>query len=846
MPENTDSAVGFAAEEALIRLNAAPRSRAEAIRAAGQILVEAGAVDSAYIASMLERERQADTWLGSGVAIPHGMVNDKHLVRADTVSVLQVPAGVEWSNGETAYLIFAIAARGDGHLAVLRRLTHLLQTPAKLQNLFTTQNAADIIKALAAAAAPQTAGAEQPAHDLDFQQKWRVDYPNGLHARPASLWIEAAKQAGIALQIRLGNQVSDIKSLVSLLRLGVKCGDETVFSAAGAAAEQKLGAFVQFVKSLSAAEQEQARQAAAAQAQSVANSWTPPTNAAPIFGAAASPGLAIGIIRRVKNAQTEVEDKPLSPAEDAALLQEALEKTKQDLLATADDVSRRIGAHDAGIFTAQAELLSDDDLISKACALMLDGHGAAYAWAKAAAAAAEALAGLDNPLLAARAADLRDAGKRVLEHLDQSYTSENTDAPPQGEKLILTAEELSPSDTAGLNPEQICGLATAKGGPTSHMAILARSMGLPALVAAGAGLEAAADGAQAILNGDSGALWVNPAAADIAAAQAEIARRADLSRRQAAERRLPAAAPDGQKIAIAANVNNPGQVAFALDQGAEGVGLMRTEFLFLERSSAPDEEDQFQTYRAMLDALAGRPLIVRTLDIGGDKQVPYLNLPHEDNPFLGVRGARLVLQKPELLYPQLRALYRAAKLGSDISIMFPMIMSVDEVLKLKSAAEDIRQSLNAPKLPIGIMVEVPSAALLADKLAKYVDFFSIGTNDLTQYILAADRQNPVLAAQADSLHPAVLRMIERIVAGAKRYNRFVGVCGGIAADPFGAILLMGLGVDELSMTPRDIAAVKARIRATPYKTMQNLARQACDMEMIKQVRALDKTPPKAG
>jgi phosphocarrier protein FPr len=280
-------------------------------------------------------------------------------------------------------------------------------------------------------------------------------------------------------------------------------------------------------------------------------------------------------------------------------------------------------------------------------------------------------------------------------------------------------------------------------------------------------------------------------------------------------------------------------LTLALEQGAEGVGLMRTEFLFLERGSTPSEDEQYATYRAMASALDGRPLIVRALDIGGDKQVAHLELPHEDNPFLGVRGARLLLRRPDLLEPQLRALYRAAKDGARLSIMFPMITSVPELIALRAICERLRIGLEAPEVPIGIMIEVPAAAAQSDVLARHADFFSIGTNDLTQYVLAIDRQNPELAVEADSLHPAVLRAIRATVDGARTHGRWVGVCGGLAGDPFGAMLLAGLGVDELSMTPNDIPAVKARLRSTRLADLQALAGKALDCETTEQVRALE-------
>ena len=321
--------------------------------------------------------------------------------------------------------------------------------------------------------------------------------------------------------------------------------------------------------------------------------------------------------------------------------------------------------------------------------------------------------------------------------------------------------------------------------------------------------------------------------------RARIAADAAKRGREAEGRAAPATTTDGHRFEIAANVNTPDQVGLALDLGAEGVGLMRTEFLFLERGATPSEDEQCEIYSAMLEALGDRPLIVRALDIGGDKQVAHLDLPREDNPFLGVRGARLLLRRPDLLEPQLRALYRAAKGGRKLSIMFPMITSLGEIVALRAVCDRIRAEVGAPEVPLGIMVEVPAAALMADLLAPHVDFFSIGTNDLTQYALAIDRQHPELAAEADSLHPAVLRLIAATVKGAAVHGRWVGVCGGIAGDLFGAAILAGLGVHELSMTPRDVAGVKARIRAASLADLRDLAARALACETAEQVRALE-------
>ncbi len=481
-------------------------------------------------------------------------------------------------------------------------------------------------------------------------------------------------------------------------------------------------------------------------------------------------------------------------------------------------------------------MLRDADLLREVSRLVVQGHGAAWAWRHCVGERATAQAALADATLAARSADLRDIGDRVLRHL-LGRGDESAGSADWPDDAILFADDLSPSVTAQIDTSKVRGFCTARGGPTAHTAILARALGLPAVVASGPALLGVQPGVKAILDGYRGRLYVAPSETALRQAGEMMAR---LQARQDAERsaRLePAQTTDGHRIEIGANVNRADQALAALDAGAEGVGLMRTEFLFLERDHAPDEQEQYQVYRAMVEALAGRPLIVRTLDIGGDKQVPHLDLPVEDNPFLGVRGARLCLRRDDLLLPQLRALYRAARHGP-LKVMFPMISTVEELRELRARMEAVRVELDAPAVPVGIMIEVPSAALIADRLAEYADFFSIGTNDLTQYTLAVDRQHPDLAGMADSLHPSVLRLIERTVAGARRHGRWVGVCGGLAGEPLGAALLAGLGVDELSMSTGDIGTVKALLRRHSIAELRALATRALDVDDADAVRAI--------
>ncbi len=819
----------------LVQLGAQAQEKTSAIKAAGQLLAKAGRIDPAYIDSLLRRETVANTFLGHGVAIPHGMIEDRHLIRETGIAILQVPEGVEWNPGQRVNLVIAIAAQSDEHIALLRRLTRLLQDESRLAQLFATSNPHDLIAALDDSAAAPAAPAA-PATDLAHSASWQLNYPNGLHARPARAWSEQARRFAATVQVRNGNEVADAKNMISLLQLGAEHGHTLQLSTDGPDADAALQAMLTIANQLTAQEVADAQAAAKAAAKANRQHWQPSGKLLALRGITASPGLVIGQARVLKAQQIVVPDVPATLGYDGDLLETALTATRSELQGLADDTTRRLGKTEGGIFLAQAELLSDTDLITLTCQLMVEGHGVAWAWHEAVQRLADRLAALGNPLLAARAADLRDVGRRVLAKLAPDLALDaGKDAQRDNEVLIAT--DLAPSDTATLNPKQTLALVTAQGGPTSHTAILARTLDLPAVVAAGSAVMDIQDGTTLIVDGDSGTVYLNAGDDDLDSARQWQQAQRDKLLQATREAQQPARTRDGQQVEVAANVNRPEQVAAALQAGAEGVGLMRTEFLFLERDSAPDEEEQYQTYRAMLAALEGRPLVIRTLDIGGDKQVPYLNLPHEENPFLGVRGVRLLLRRPDLMLPQLRALYRAAAHGP-LSIMFPMVSTLAEVKLLRAQCEQVRAELNAPVVPLGIMVEVPAAATMADRLAEHVDFFSVGTNDLTQYVLAIDRQHPELAAEADSLHPAVLRLIAQTVAGARAHGRWVGVCGGMAGDPLGAAILTGLGVSELSMSPRDIPAAKASIRAADLAALQALAQAALGCDSAAEVRAL--------
>ncbi len=809
-------------------LGSTPSSKEAAIEAVATILVNNGCIAPGYIESMKKREVVANTFLGNGIAIPHGLPEHRELIHKTGIAVLQVPGGVAWNPGESATLVIGIAAKSDEHIEILTNLTRLLDDSATINELSSATTADIIIEALSGQRRPVPEKA--PVLDLDgFQSITEtISGEHGLHARPATFLIEIAKQFEAEILVEHDGQAANGKSLASLLKLGVTKGKTIRIHAKGSDAVDALN---QLKNAIESGLGETAEESNGIQ---VAHGWQPQSVAKTIPGINASPGLACGVVRQYVHERIIVEANAKDPDYEKNRLKQAVSAAKENLKNLHDEVRAKAGAAKAAIFQAHIAFLEDPELHAEVNELINSGRSCGFAWRQVIDDRVHALELHNDPVLAGRAMDLRDVGRRVLKHIagtlhDQPFIPD--------EPVILIAEDLTPSDTAALDPALILGICTAGGGPTSHSAIIARSLGIPAIVSAGPAVLGIADHTLAILDGDSGNLYLQPSAAD--QESAELARRhLETLRNSEYETRFePALTTDGHRIEVVANIGKVEEAEQAVNAGGEGVGLLRTEFLFLGRETPPDEEEQYQHYTAMLKSLNGLPMIVRTLDIGGDKEVSYLDLPAEDNPFLGERGIRLCLNRQELFLSQLRAIYRASKHGP-LRIMLPMVSSIEELLAAKVLLEKARIETGADQVEIGIMVEVPSAAVMADVFAREVDFFSIGTNDLTQYVLAIDRLHPTLAAQADSLHPAVLRMIDMVVKAATEAGIWVGVCGGLAGEPLGAAILAGLGVKELSMVIPSIAAIKARLRTMTIAEARELAAKALSCQTIKQVRAL--------
>lgn len=802
-----------------IEVGARAGSKEDAIRQVADLLVRSGCIEPGYAESMLARERVANTYLGKGVAIPHGMPKDRELIRSTGIAVLQVPDGVAWQTGETARLVVGIAAKSDEHIEILGNLTGLLDDEALLARLAVTPDPEEIAEALGAT--KRTAPAPDQPAELGQAVEATVAGSHGLHARPATAFVALAKELRSGVVVRHGDRTADGRSLAGLLQLGAKAGAVLRISAQGPDAEAALAMLKRLIET---PEEEEIFLAGPT------HGWKPGSAGATVPGLAASPGLAIGPVRRLRRQRIVVERTAKDPDRERQRLREAIATARAGLQQLHDDVERRSGKAGAAIFLAHGELLSDPGLMRKAEERIAEGRSAGFAWQQTVEEAAAALARLDDPVLAGRAADLRDVGNRVLRPLAEVVDVEETlpDLP-----VILLADDLTPSDAAGLDPARVLGFCTAGGGPTSHSAIIARSLGIPAVVGTGPAVLGQPEGAMAVLDGDNGVLYVDPSEEDLRGAreaQGSLAGQRDAEHRTRYE---PAITTDGFRIEVAANTGLSREAAQAVAAGGEGIGLMRSEFLFLERDSPPSEEEQYAAYREAVEALQGLPLIVRTLDIGGDKAVPYLEIPPEENPFLGVRGIRLCFQHPGLFRTQLRAIFLASAHGP-IKIMYPMVATLADLRGALAVTEEVRMEMDAPKLEVGIMIEVPSAVVMAPE----VDFFSVGTNDLTQYVLAMDRGHPQLARQADGLHPAVLRMIDQTVRAADGTGTWVGVCGGIAGDPLGAVILAGLGVTELSVSIPSIAAIKARLRTVSMKDAKELARRALACESAEAVRAL--------
>ncbi|MGO1793123.1 MAG: phosphoenolpyruvate--protein phosphotransferase [Oceanisphaera sp.] len=945
------------------------------IHALAQWLEEDGHVASGYQAGMMAREAKTATYLGQGIAIPHGTQACRHLIQHTGIKVLHLPQGVDWGDGEKAYLILGIAARSDEHLDLLKQLAKtlsqdnlqqgvmaitdpeqvlaLLQGPPQLKEMtlplehIATELDADTLlqlthqalgllpsndsahtslkhttpihigqgwwlsqahthsglgnaalvtshphssllmqspairgvlvllidgishkalleQLLAWLAAKQGAelAALSSAESLltaleagpeaygqlrhSVQQTVSVRNTHGIHARPGATLVQLAKQFSAEIYVRNlegDGQWASAKSLMQMISLGAKRGHQLLFSASGADSEAAVNALVKAVAEglgeplgddLPPLEQATNDIAPQQQSDTPAQPITLEPNSE-LSGVTAAAGVAIGPVFVDLEVQFDYPQQGKDPEFEKTALTAALDQACGELT-QAQAHSQDAQAND--IMAMHQELLADTALIFDVNCRISQGQSAPAAWWSEINLAATRQGNNDDALLAERAADIRDVGRRVMAILCHSLAT-----TPPAHPYIWVAQEIGPSQLVNLDPQQVLGIVTVGGGAASHSAILATALGIPALVGVNDAVMTLQTGTQVILNAEHGCLKIAPDEHTLHQAQAQQRQAKQAAEQAWRERELAAITQDGHRIEVAANLGDVQDAQQVVTSGGDGVGLLRTEFVFMSRRTAPSLATQTALYRQLFDALAGRPLLARTLDVGGDKPLPYWPSTKEDNPFLGVRGIRLCRQNPELLSTQIRALLTAAD-NRPVRIMFPMITDIAEWRWAKDMVNEIQAEVNATQVELGMMIEVPSAALCAAVFAKEVDFFSIGTNDLTQYAMAVDRGNGEVAYLADGLHPSVLQLIQMTVIAAHAQGKWVGVCGELAADVQALPILLGLGVDELSVSLARLPLVKAQIRQLQLAHCQQLAQQALVSEDAPSVRRLVNQHPK--
>ncbi|MGB9678899.1 MAG: phosphoenolpyruvate--protein phosphotransferase [Thermoanaerobacteraceae bacterium] len=559
-------------------------------------------------------------------------------------------------------------------------------------------------------------------------------------------------------------------------------------------------------------------------------------------GVAASPGIAVGKAYLYTKEKVDINLDKINESEvDEQInrFENALELTQKQIKKIKEDTLKQFGHDKAEIFEAHLMLASDPELINGVKDMikneLITAENAAN---KVIEQNASVMEGLNDEYLKERAADLRDVGTRILNNIVGVNSGDLSDLE---EEVIVIAKDLSPSDTATMKIEKVLGFATDVGGRTSHTAIMARSLEIPAVVGLGNVTKNISNGDLVVIDGLEGIVIINP--------EEEVIKKYEIKKKDyetkinklKEQRDLPAITTDGKKVMLVSNIGTPNDVNSALNNGAEGVGLFRTEFLYMNRSSLPTEDEQFSAYKEVAEKMKGKPITIRTLDIGGDKELSYLDMPKEMNPFLGYRAIRLCLDRTDIFKTQLRAILRASIYGN-INIMYPMISSVIEVRKANEILKEVKNELKNEgikydeNIKVGIMVEIPSAAVTADLLAKEVDFFSIGTNDLCQYTLAVDRMNEHVKDYYQPFNPAILRLIKFVIDAAHKEGKIAAMCGEMAGDPLAATILLGLGLDEFSMSSSSIPEIKNIIRNTEYKRAKQIADEALNISEPDKIR----------
>jgi multiphosphoryl transfer protein len=656
--------------------------------------------------------------------------------------------------------------------------------------------------------------------------RFRVPFEHGFHARPAARIAAALTGLSAEVTFRANGRSGNARSPVSLMTLGVQRGDSVEAAAIGVDGREALGALGSILEPIPEMTSSPARgrdsATESASVRVILRGRLP--------AVVAVPGLALGVAVPVLMERPRVPDATANSEVERSRLRNALESVVAQLeqLAVGDDLNRR------AVLDAHLALARDPELLRGAELRVAAGSSAGEAWRTVIREATDSLARLDDARMAERRADLVDLENQVLRVLGGGSLEHSVVLP---DRAILIADELLPSQLLRLDTTRLAGICMAAGGATSHVAILASSFGIPTLVAAGEAVLTIIPGTRLIVDAEAGFLHVDPPAQELKQHETAIAAQIARQAAEAATAVFPAALANGTSICVSCNLDSVADAGVAVRAGAEGCGLLRTEFLFLDRSKAPDAGEQLAAYQKIATTLEGRPLTIRTLDIGGDKPIPFLPAARESNPALGLRGLRTSLHLPELLEVQFRAIVCVEPPGQ-CRVLLPMVTDVADIRMAREYLLRAARDAGRPVPALGAMIETPSAALLIDQIAAEVDFVAIGTNDLSQYTLAIDRLHPILARRLDAIHPAVLRLIAATARVASESGRGVCVCGDLAADPDAVPLLIGLGVRDLSLTPRRIPQIKSLVRTLSLAHCEALAGEALMQVCAQSVRRL--------
>jgi phosphoenolpyruvate-protein phosphotransferase len=725
-------------------------------------------------------------------------------------------------------------------LDILARAAKSLMTPIVVTSEgVTLQNrrAAGMVKAgevLFEIATPASSAQQQPAagdRDREQQHVHVLGLHQGLHARPAALLARSVKGLAAEMSLAAHGRVADARSVVAIMALGVRQGDELLLRARGRQAAEAIAAMIAGIREAERLEAEHGPTTPPGEKPAARGAAGREAQDGELAGVCAVRGFAVGRATRIERREIAVVELGL----DAGHEGEELERAKTHVRRRLERVRNAGGAARHEIIAAHLEFLDDPTLNEFAQQRIAAGKSAAFAWREATRRSIAALEALDDPRLRERADDLLDVEAHILLALAGEARPMHLPLP---ENAVLLADDLLPSELTALDQRHLAAIALSGGGATSHVAILAAAMEIPMLIGVGPALRNIPDGQMIIVDADHGALQVAPDAQTLRKAKIVVDERVA----QRAALRLAAAkqcrSRDGIRIEVFANVGSVSDAGAAVTNGAEGCGLLRTEFLFIDREVPPTEDEQVEPYQSIANTLAGRPLILRMMDVGGDKPLRYLPLPPEPNPALGLRGVRTALLHPDLMRTQLRAALRVKPLGV-VRLLIPMVTDVSEILAVRRVIDELSAELKlAGRVALGAMIETPAAALTASALMSEVDFLSIGSNDLTQYTLAMDRGSPELARRTDALHPAVLKLIAAAAAAANSAGKLVAVCGGVAGDSTAVPILLGLGIGELSVVPALIPTLKHQIGALRIDRCRELAQRCLSLASAAQVREL--------